>query len=314
MEVAITGSTGLIGSALVRALDRDGHRAVRLVRPETGPTGDDTVAWDPPAGTIDRAGLEGLDAVVHLAGAGIGDRRWTEERKREIMRSRTEGTRLLARTLASLQSPPRVLVSGSATGYYGDRGDEELTEAAPAGSGFRAEVVTAWERAAAPAVEAGIRTVLLRSANVLSPAGGLLPYLLTPFRFGLGARFGSGRQWFPWITLDDEVAAIRFAIETRALEGPVNAAAPGAVTNRGFTAALGRVLRRPAPWVAPAPVLRLIAGAERADEALLSSARVVPAALVRHGFAFGDPELEPALHRILAPAGERRTSDRVPIR
>jgi hypothetical protein len=314
MDVAITGSNGLIGSALARSLEHDGHRVVRVVRPESPDVGGDAVVWDPRDGTIDRAGLAGIGAVVHLAGAGIGDRRWTRERKREILRSRTEGTGLLASTLASLPSPPGVLVSGSATGYYGDGGDRELTESSPAGLGFRAEVVSAWEAAAAPAIRAGIRTVFVRTANVLTPNGGLLPYLLTPFRFGLGARFGSGRQWFPWITLDDEVAAIRFAIETRALEGPVNAAAPGAVTNRGFTAALGRVLRRPAPWVAPAPVLRLIAGAERADEALLSSARVVPAALVRNGFAFGDPELEPALHRILAPAGERRTSDRVPIR
>jgi uncharacterized protein (TIGR01777 family) len=314
MDVAITGSTGLIGSALVRALKRDAHRVVRVVRPESGHVRGDTIAWDPPNGAIDRAGLAGLDAVVHLAGAGIGDRRWTSDRKREILRSRIEGTRLLASTLASLASPPAVFVSGSATGFYGDGGEDELTESSPTGRGFRAEVVRAWEAAAAPALEAGIRTVLLRSANVLTPAGGLLPYLLTPFRLGFGARFGNGRQWFPWITLDDEVAAIRFAIDTGTLRGPVNAAAPEAVTNRAFTAALGRVLHRPAPWVAPAPVLRLIAGSERAEEALLSSAKVVPAALLREGFAFGDPALDPALRRILAPVEEPVTSRRVPIR
>jgi hypothetical protein len=285
---------------------------VRVVRPESPDVRGDAVVWDPRAGLIDRDGLVGIDAVVHLAGAGIGDRRWTRERKQEILRSRTEGTSLLSSTLASLPSPPAVLVCGSATGYYGDGGDRELTESSPAGLGFRAEVVRAWEAAAAPAIEAGIRTVLLRTANVLTQDGGLLPYLLTPFRFGLGARFGSGRQWFPWITLDDEVAAIRFAIETSSLRGPVNAAAPEPVTNHMLAEALGRVLRRPVPWIAPAPVLRLIVGAERADEALLSSAKVVPTELLRAGFAFGDPELEPALRRILAP--EQAQTARVPVR
>jgi uncharacterized protein (TIGR01777 family) len=314
MDVAITGSNGLIGSALARSLEHDGHRVVRVVRPESPDVRGDVVVWDPRHGVIDLDGLAGLDAVVHLAGAGIGDRRWTRERKREILRSRTEGTGLLARTLASLHSPPGVLVSGSATGYYGDGGDRELTESSPGGLGFGAEVVRAWEAAAAPAIDAGIRTVFVRTANVLTPNGGLLPYLLTPFRIGLGARFGSGRQWFPWVTLGDEVAAIRFAIESPEVEGPVNVAAPEAVTNRGFTAALGRVLRRPAPWVAPTPVLRLIAGAERADEALLSSAKVVPAALSRAGFVFDDPELEPALRRILAPANDRSAPAEVPVR
>jgi hypothetical protein len=312
MDVAITGSNGLIGGALARSLEHDGHRVVRVVRPESPDVRGDAVVWDPRAGLIDRDGLVGIDAVVHLAGAGIGDRRWTRERKQEILRSRTEGTSLLSSTLASLPSPPAVLVCGSATGYYGDGGDRELTESSPAGLGFRAEVVRAWEAAAAPAIEAGIRTVLLRTANVLTQDGGLLPYLLTPFRFGLGARFGSGRQWFPWITLDDEVAAVRFAIETPTLHGPVNAAAPEPVTNHMLAEALGRVLRRPVPWIAPAPVLRLIVGAERADEALLSSAKVVPTELLRAGFAFGDPELEPALRRILAP--EQAQTARVPVR
>lgn len=307
MDVAITGSNGLIGSALARSLEHDGHRVVRVVRPGSPAVSGDAVMWDPRNGVIDRDGLDGLDAVVHLAGAGIGDRRWTPERKEEILRSRTEGTALLTSTLASVPSPPSVLVSGSATGYYGDGGGDELTESSPAGRGFRAEVVAAWEAAAAPAIEAGIRTVFVRTANVLTPNGGLLPYLLMPFRLGLGARFGSGRQWFPWITLDDEVAAIRFAIETPSVRGPVNATAPEPVTNRVFAACLGRVLRRPAPWIAPALVLRLVAGAERADEALLSSAKVVPAALERAGFAFGDPELEPALRRLLAPE-EARTA------
>ncbi len=300
MDIAITGSSGLIGGALAHDLERHGHRVVRVVRPQTGSRTGDTLAWDPAAGTIDSAGLEGIDAVVHLAGVGIGDRRWSASRKREILRSRTEGTGLLATTLASLARPPATFVVGSATGFYGDGGDRELTEDSPAGTGFRAEVCVAWEAAARPAAEAGVRTVLLRSANVLTPDGGLLPFMLTPFKLGLGARFGDGRQWFPWITLDDEVAAIRAVLDDASLEGPVNAVAPEAVTNRTFTKALARTLHRPAPWWAPGPVLQVIAGSERAKEALLSSAKVVPAALAAAGFGFGDPLLEPALRRILS--------------
>lgn len=305
MDIAISGSSGLIGGALARDLERGGHRIVRVVRPETQHRGGDTIAWDPSAGTIDAAGLEGLDAVVHLAGVGIGDRRWTESRKREILRSRTEGTGLLASTLATLSRPPATFVVGSATGFYGEGGDRELTEDSPAGTGFRADVCVAWEASARPAADAGVRTVLLRSANVLTPDGGLLPFMLTPFKLGLGARFGDGRQWFPWITLSDEVAAIRHVLDDTSLDGPVNAAAPGTVTNRDFATTLGRALHRPAPWFAPAPVLGVIAGRERAREALLSSAKVVPAKLRAAGFSFTDPELEPALRRILATPRER---------
>ena len=185
----------------------------RLVRPQTPARTGETIRWDPSTGTIDAGALEGIDAVVHLAGVGIGDERWTEARKRAIRSSRTEGTALIASTLAALQRPPTSFVSGSATGFYGDGGDRELTERSPVGSGFRADVVQAWEAAADPAIDAGIRTVLLRSANVLSRDGGLLPYLLTPFKLGLGARFGDGEQWFPWISLRDEVAVIRRAID-----------------------------------------------------------------------------------------------------
>jgi uncharacterized protein (TIGR01777 family) len=299
MDVAITGSSGLIGGALAEDLEREGHRVARLVRPQTPARAGETIGWDPSAGTIDADGLEGFDAVVHLAGVGIGDKRWTEARKRAIRSSRTEGTALIASTLAALQRPPSSFVSGSATGFYGDGGDRELSERSPVGSGFRADVVQAWEAAADPAIDAGIRTVLLRSANVLSRDGGLLPYLLTPFKLGLGARFGDGKQWFPWISLRDEVAVIRRAIDDGGLRGAVNAVAPEPVTNRTFTKTLGRVLGRPAPWWAPAPVLELIAGKERAREALLSSAKVVPAVLRDAGFDFSDPFLEPALRRIL---------------
>lgn len=312
MHVAITGASGLIGGALADRLEAEGHRAVRLVRPQTSRHEGDVVAWDPAAGTIDASGLEGLDAVVHLAGAGIGDRRWTDARKREILRSRTDGTSLLASALAGLQHPPSVFVSGSATGFYGDGGDRELTEQAGAGVGFRAEVVKAWEAAARPAVDAGIRTVFLRTANVLTTDGGLLPFLLTPFKLGLGARFADGRQWFPWITLDDEIAAILFAISNEGVGGPVNAVAPEPVTNRTFTKTLARVLHRPAPWWAPGPVLQAIAGSERAKEALLSSAKVVPAALEAAKFGFGDPLLEPALRRIVSPQPGRAPASTEP--
>ena len=304
MDVAITGASGLIGRSLAARLAQDGHRVVRVVRPQTGAIGGDTVPWDPATGTIETGGLEGLDAVVHLAGAGIGDTRWTAARKEEILRSRTEGTTLLASALTRLRHPPSVFVCGSATGFYGDGGDRELTEQAPGGEGFRADVCRAWEAAARPAVDAGIRTVFLRTANVLSTDGGLLPFLLTPFKLGLGARFGDGRQWFPWITLNDEVAAIRFAIEDDRLHGPLNVAAPGVVTNATFVKTLARVLHRPAPWWAPGSVLGVIAGKERAEEALLSSAKVVPARLLEAGFGFEDPELEPALRRILVRSAE----------
>lgn len=300
MDVAITGSSGLIGGALANRFETEGHRVVRLVRPETPERRGDVVRWDPTSDLIDSGGLEGIDAVVHLAGAGIGDERWTDARKRAILDSRTLGTTLISSALAGLQRPPRVFVSGSATGFYGDGGDRELTEQAPAGQGFRADVVRAWEASAQPAVDAGIRTVFLRTANVLSPDGGLLPYLLLPFKLGLGARFGSGRQWFPWITLDDELNAIRFVIDDDRVHGGVNAVAPEPVTNRTFTKTLGRVLSRPTPLWAPGPVLSLIAGRERAREALLSSAKVVPAVLDEAGFTFGDPNLEAALRRVLS--------------
>ncbi len=272
------------------------------MRPDTPGAGAGTIAWDPSAGTIDSAGLEGVDAVVHLAGAGIADKRWTDERKREIKDSRLQGTSVLTAALATLSSPPAVLVSGSAVGYYGDAGDRELTERSPVGTGFLAEMVSDWEAAAKPAVDAGIRTVFVRTAPVLALEGGMMKYMLTPFRFGLGARFGDGSHWFPWITIDDELAALRFTIDNEQMRGPVNAAAPGVVTNKTFTKILGRVLHRPAPWWAPVPVLEIIAGKERTQEALISSAKVVPAALLDADFSFSDPELEPALEKILSRA------------
>lgn len=297
MNVAVTGSSGLIGAALVAALEAAGDRIVRLVR--SGPARPGTIRWDPAAGAIDAAGLEGVDAVVHLAGESIGASRWTAAKKARILNSRVDGTSLLAATISDLRSPPRVLVSGSAVGFYGDRGDELLTEGSGPGTGFLAGVVRRWEDAARPAADAGVRVVTLRSGIVLSPRGGVLGTLLVPFRLGLGGRLGSGRQWTSWITLDDEVAAIVHALRHESLSGPVNAVAPNPVTNAELTATLGRVLRRPTVATVPPVALRAALGADAARE-LLGSQRVAPDALARSGFRFGDPELEAALRRLFA--------------
>jgi len=300
VRVAMTGSHGLIGGALVEALSGGGHDVTRLVRGTAGPG---EVAWDPTGGTIDAARLEGHDAVVNLAGPGIGDRRWDADRKAAIRDSRVDGTGLLARTLASLERPPRVLASGSAVGFYGDRGDEELTEASTKGDGFLADVVDDWEQATAPAADAGVRVAHLRSGVVLSRRGGALAKQLGPFKAGLGGRIGSGRQYLSWITLDDEVAAIVHVLEHEDLRGPVNLTAPGAVTNAEFTRALGAALHRPTLLPVPMIALNLIFGSEMVREMLLGGQRVRPAALDASGFEFGQPEIEGALRAVLgAPA------------
>lgn len=299
MDIAISGSSGLIGTALIPALERGGHRVIRLVRPESKP-GSGSIRWDPEGGTIDAEGLEGVGAVIHLAGVPIGDHRWTASYKEAIVHSRVVGTDLLARTVAGLRTPPSVFASASAVGYYGNRGEEVLTETSGPGVGFRTEVCSAWEGAAVPAKGAGIRLVILRSGNVLTKLGGVLPYMLIPFRFGLGARFGDGSQWFPWVSLDDEVGAIVHSLTHTEISGPVNICAPQAVRNAEFTKALGRALHRPTPWRAPGFALAVIAGKERAEEVLLGSERVEPAVLNSTGYAFTDPELEPALRRIVA--------------
>jgi hypothetical protein len=255
----------------------------------------DAVGWDPAAGTVDAARLEGLDAVVHLAGAGIGDKRWSEGRKREIRDSRTTGTGLLARTLAGLERPPAVLVSGSAIGFYGDRGDEVVTELSAPGDDFLAQVVTAWEAATRPADDAGIRTVCVRTGIVLAGSGGVLPRLALPFRLFVGGRLGSGRQWVSWVTLADEVGAIRFLIDRDDIRGPVNAVAPEPVTNAELATALGAVLHRPAAVPVPAFGPRLLLGREMADELLFASQRVRPAVLVDAGYPFAHTEVTGAL-------------------
>ncbi|MGH9247253.1 MAG: TIGR01777 family oxidoreductase [Acidimicrobiales bacterium] len=296
MDVAITGSSGLVGTALAAALRTDGHDVVRVVRSEP-PHGERAVRWDPAAGTIDAAGLDGVDAVVHLAGESIGAGRWTADQKRRILDSRVQGTRLLAETLAGLTRKPGVLVSGSAIGYYGNRGDEVLTEDAVAGGGFLADVCVQWEQATASAAEPGIRVARIRTGPVLSLDGGAFPRLVRPARFGLGGRLGSGRQWMSWITLDDHVAAIRFLLD-QDVTGPVNVVAPNPVTNAAFARTLGRVLRRPTFIPTPAFGPKLVLG-KMAEELLFYSQRARPAVLMESGYTFADPELEPALRRLL---------------
>ncbi len=297
MDIAITGSSGLIGSALGRRLSDAGHRVLRVVRPSSANTSGDTITWDPAAGSIDAAGLEGLDAVVNLAGEGIGERRWTPEQKQRILDSRVRGTTLLAATLAELDRPPAVLLSGSAIGVYGDTGDRPVDETRAPGSDFLAQVCVEWEGATTAASEAGIRTVLLRTGIVLDADGGALGKQLTFFRLGLGGRSGSGRQYWSWITLTDEVAAIEFLL-TADVSGPVNLTAPNPSTNAEFARTLGRVLGRPTtviPMIGP----RLLLGRELADSLLLTSQRVLPGVLESAGFPFTDPELEAALRSVV---------------
>jgi uncharacterized protein len=299
MDIAVTGSSGLIGSALRSALEQAGHRMVPMVRSQAG---GDALQWDPDRAVIDAGGLEGIGAVVHLAGEGIGDRRWNEAQKARIRESRTRGTGLLAETLAKLNRPPKVLLSASAVGYYGDRGDEVLTEASRAGSGFLAEVCVAWEAAATPAKEAGIRVSHLRSGIVLAPSGGALPKMLTPFKLGLGGRLGSGSQWMSWISIDDEVGAILHLLGEAAPAGPVNLTAPNPVTNADFTKALGRALGRPAVLPVPRLGLKLLVGGEMAEEMLLAGQRALPTRLLDSGYTFTHPELADALAAVLARA------------
>ncbi len=294
MQIAVTGSTGLIGAALVRALRDEGRTVVRLVRRR--PTAGDEVRWDP-FGEVDTAALEGVDAVVHLAGAGIGERRWTSCHRRQIRDSRVEGTRTLARALAGMRRPPSVLVSASATGFYGDTGDDAVDEGAPGGTGFLAEVCRDWEAAARPAAEAGIRVVHPRTGLVLAREGGLLGKTLPLFRAGMGGRLGTGRQWMSWISIADQVAALLFLIDGD-LDGPVDLTAPEPVTNTVYTQTLGQALHRPALLVVPAAALRLALGGF-ADEAALISNRVLPTRLVKAGFRFRHPDLASALADIL---------------
>lgn len=294
-RIAVAGASGLIGSALVRSLTADGHEVVRLVR--RAPRARDEVHWDPEARRVDTAGLAGCDAVVNLAGAGVGSRRWTDAYKTRIRRSRVLGTSALAEAIASLDTPPRVFVNGSAIGFYGETGDRPVDESAPHGEGFLPELCVEWEGAAAPAQQAGVRTVFPRTGLVVAREGGAWAKLFPLFKAGLGGRMGDGRQYWSFVSLHDEVAAIRHLIDTDGLSGPFNVTAPEPLTNREITAAMGRVLHRPTLFTAPAPVLRTVLGEMAGD--VLGSARVRPTRLLESGFTFAFPDIEGAIRAAL---------------
>ena len=299
MRIAVTGSTGLIGSALVRSLLDDGHQVVRLVRraPADRQDGSTEVRWNPPLRQIDRARLGGLDAAVNLAGAGVADRRWTAAYKRRIHDSRVLSTQTLAEALAGQDSPPKVLVSGSAVGYYGQTGSAVVDESAPAGGDFLARVCVEWEQAAAPTADAGIRVAHARTGLVVSGAGGAWAKLFPLFRLGLGGRLGSGQQYLPYISLRDEVAALRYIIDTPELSGPVNLSAPVPVTNAEMTAAMGEVLGRPTPFSVPEAALKALLGEMSVE--VTGSHRMVPGRLLDSGFRFTHTTIEQAIRAAL---------------
>jgi uncharacterized protein (TIGR01777 family) len=296
MKIVISGASGLIGTQLVAQLSRSGHEIVRLVRrsPKAG-----EIQWNPKSGTLDTAALEGTDAVIHLSGAGIGDKRWTNGYRKEILDSRTATTALLANTMASLSRKPSVFLSGSAIGIYGARNDEQLTEVSTHGTGFLAEVCEQWEAAAQPAVDAGIRTVYLRTGIVLSPKGGALKKLLPLFKLGVGGKFGNGKQWQSWISIDDEIGAIEHLL-TANVSGAVNLTAPNPVTNAEFTKVLASVLKRPAIVPVPTFAPKILLGGELADALLFTGQRVIPAALNASGYNFKHSTLESAFRSLLS--------------
>jgi hypothetical protein len=294
MHIAVTGASGLVGSNLVPMLTTGGHQVTKLVR---GKAGEGEAKWDP-EGKFDVRPLAGIDAVVHLAGENIAAARWSTKAKGKIRNSRVQGTRVLCDGLAQMPAPPKVLVCASAIGFYGDRGDEVLTEESAVGVGFLAEVVREWEAATQPARDAGIRVVNLRFGVILSPKGGALAKMLLPFKMGIGGRVGSGRQYWSWISINDAAGAIHHTLMTDSLSGPVNAVTPNPVTNVEFTKMLGRVLNRPTMVPMPAFAARLALG-KMADELLLASSRVEPHKLQRSGYDFRQPTLESALRHLL---------------
>lgn len=293
MKILITGATGLVGTSATTALIHAGHSVTGLRR---GTSGGGT--WDPGTGQIDTNAISGADAVVHLAGANIGEKRWTKSRTRLILESRVGPTAALAKFLAAMENPPRALIVASAIGYYGNRGDEWLDESSHRGQGFLADVVWQWEEATRPAIEKGIRVVNLRFGIILTPEGGALKRILLPFKMGVGGPIGSGRQYWSWVSLEDVVGVIQHALSSPSLSGPVNVVAPSPVTNREFSKTLGHVLRRPAFMPLPAFAARLALG-KMADELLLYSARVKPTKLQATGFQFRDPSIEMCLRRLL---------------
>ena len=296
MNILVSGGSGFIGTALIAGLRADGHR-VRVLTRHRDAAGPETPFWNPEAGELDRAAFRNVDACINLSGSTIATR-WNAEKKKEIRESRVRCTTLLAETMASLEARPGVFISASATGYYGDRGDEVITEAASAGRDFLADVCVAWEAAAAPAERAGVRVVHPRLGLVLSPTGGVLKQALPPFRAGIGGPLGSGKQWWSWVVLHDVVGAIRHALTADGLRGPVNVVSPGAVPNAEFAKTLGLVLGRPSAMPVPAMALKLLFG-EAAEGAILTGVHAVPEALEKTGFTFAHPTLEPALRHLL---------------
>lgn len=296
LAILITGASGTVGSELVPALAAAGNGVTLLVRRPPRP-GSAKVRWDP-TGAPNAALFEGFDAVIHLAGESIASSNWTEDRKARILNSRVQGSATLAASLARMARPPRVLIAASAIGYYGSRGDELLSEESTSGTGFLAEVCRQWEAALAPAVQAGVRVVNLRLGMVLSPRGGALKKMLTPFKLGLGGRLGSGRQWISWISIADAVAAIQHILADERLRGPVNAVSPQPATNAAFTRALGQALHRPTLFPMPAFAVRLIFG-QLGEELLLASQKVEPARLKSAGFTFRHPEIGACLRELL---------------
>ena len=303
MNLLISGSSGLIGSALSRRLEAHGHKVIALVRPGTKASSRASVAWDPKLERIDLEALSTLDpidCVIHLAGAGVADKRWNTKRKEEILESRVRSTGTLARTIAAMSPRPATFISASAIGFYGNRGDELLDETSAQGSGFLAEVCAAWEQATTPAQAAGVRVVHLRTGIVLETSGGALAKQLPLFKAGVGGKLGSGKQWMSWISMDDELRAIEAVLQNPAISGPVNLTAPGCVTNADFTKSLGHVLRRPVLMSVPKLALATALGSELVEEAILASQRVTPSVLLDAGFSFDHPQLEGALAALLS--------------
>lgn len=297
MKILVSGSHGLVGKALIHSLTTDSHEVLKLVR-RARAVGEPEIEWHPNQGQIDAEHLEGLDVVVHLAGESIASGRWTESKKRAIRESRVKGTSLLSEALARLSRPPSVFLCASAIGFYGDRGDELLTEESAPGEDFLSSVCVEWENATKPAIEKGIRTIHTRFGIILDANGGALAQMLTPFRMGIGGRLGNGKQWMSWIALEDVVNGLKFLIAHKSAHGAVNFVAPNPVTNAEFTKTLGRVLSRPTLFPVPAFGARLAFG-ELADALLLSSQRVEPSVLEDKGFLFSWPTLEPALRHVL---------------
>jgi hypothetical protein len=298
MKILVTGSTGFIGSRVVSHLASQGHQVARLLR-KTPASGSPDIFWNPEVGMLDAAVLEGFDGVVHLAGDPIAKGRWTPEKKKRIRESRVASTSLLCENLAKLSRPPKALVQASAIGFYGERGNEVLTEESPPGEGFLPEVAAAWEKASGPALQKGIRVAHLRFGIVLSPAGGALAMMLPPFRMGLGGTLGSGRQFMSWISLEDVARIIEFTLTNDAIRGPINAVSPQPVTNLEFTKTLGTALKRPTIFPVPEFAVRLLFG-EMGQDLLLSSARVEPKKLKAAGYTFHHPNLESAFREMFS--------------